>query len=147
MPTSYYQIAGIHGRPYAPWNAVQPASGNTSPGYCMHVLNLFLVWHRPFVALFEQTLHEHMVDVVNEFPAGAQRQRYASAISSWRLPYWDWAMQPPAGEGVLPASVQSPTISVTLPNGTHTIHNPLYSYQFHPVSKADFYYDPVSTSR
>ena len=35
-----------------------------------------------------------------------------------------------------------------MPNGTSTIANPLYAFAFHPVSKADFYYDPwVSSSR
>lgn len=141
--TSYYQIAGIHGRPYIPWDDVAPAPGVTYPGYCMHVLNLFLSWHRPYLALFEQTLFEHMVDAVNEFPRGSQRQRYASAVLSWRFPYWDWAAPPPSGQSVWPASLQSPTVDVTMPNGTNTIPNPLYSYQFHPVSTSDFYYSPV----
>lgn len=142
--TSYYQIAGIHGRPFIPWDDVPPADGVNSPGYCMHVLNLFLSWHRPFLALFEQSLFEHMVDAVNEFPRGAQRQRYASAALSWRFPFWDWAAAPPAGESVWPVSLQLPTVDVTMPNGTNTIPNPLYSYQFHPVSASDFYYSPVS---
>lgn len=142
--TSYYQIAGIHGRPYIPWDDVPSAAGVDSPGYCMHVLNLFLAWHRPYLALFEQTLYQHIVEAVNEFPPGAQRQRYAAAALSWRFPYWDWAAPPPDGEGAFPPSLQSRTITVTTPNGTHDIPNPLYSYQFHPVSVKDFYFNPVS---
>lgn len=145
--TSYYQIAGIHGRPYSPWDDVQPFPGNNNPGYCAHVLNIFLSWHRPYLALFEQTLFEHIIDAVNDFPRGAQRQRYASAALSWRFPYWDWAAPPPSGESVYPSSMQSPTVNVTTANGTATIPNPLYSYQFHPISSSDFYYSPVSVER
>lgn len=83
---SYYQIAGIHGRPYVPWDDSPPKSGLDSPGYCMHVLNLFLAWHRAYLALFEQTLYQHIIDAVNDFPAGATRQRYATAALSWRFP-------------------------------------------------------------
>ena len=140
---SYYQIAGIHGRPYTAWDGVPPAPGVQGPGYCNHLLNLFLAWHRAYLALFEQTLYQHIVETVNEFPAGAQRQRYAAAALSWRFPYWDWAAPPADGESVYPASMQSPTINVTTPNGTAMIHNPLYSYKFHPVSQEDFYFNPV----
>lgn len=140
---SYYQIAGIHGRPYVPWNDSPPKAGVTSPGYCMHILNLFLAWHRAYLALFEQTLYQHIIDAVNDFPAGAQRQRYATAALSWRFPYWDWAATPADGK-TFPASIQSPTINVTMPNGSAQIANPLYSYHFHPVRQDDFYYDPVS---
>lgn len=35
--TSYYQIAGIHGRPYNAWDGVPSAPGQDSPGYCSHV--------------------------------------------------------------------------------------------------------------
>ena len=143
---SYYQIAGIHGRPYVPWDDVPAAEGISSPGYCMHLLNLFLVWHRAYIALFEQTLYKHIVDAVNEFPA-SQRQRYASAVLSWRFPYWDWAVPSPSGQSAFPTSLSSSTISVTMPNGTATIPNPLYSYHFHPVTQKDFYYNPVSTKQ
>ena len=142
--TSYYQIAGIHGRPYIPWDNVPSAEGIDSPGYCTHVLNLFLAWHRPYLALYEQTLYTHIIAAVNSFPAGAQRQRYTAAALVWRFPYWDWAAAPPDGESVFPASVQSPTVNVTTPNGTASIPNPLFSYQFHPVSASDFYFNPVN---
>lgn len=141
--TSYYQIAGIHGRPYIPWDDVPPAQGQSSPGYCTHVSNVFLPWHRPYLALFEQELFQHIIDAVNEFPTGAQRQKYAAAALTWRWPYWDWAAPPPEGEGVYPWSLQAPTVNVTKPNGTEEIRNPLFSYRFHPVSVEDFYFNPV----
>ena len=48
---SWFQIAGIHGRPYTAWDNVR-GNGNAS-GYCTHSSILFLPWHRPYLALFE----------------------------------------------------------------------------------------------
>lgn len=48
---SWYQIAGIHGRPYKPWDNVT-GNGNMA-GYCTHSSILFLPWHRPYIALYE----------------------------------------------------------------------------------------------
>ncbi|KAI7302472.1 Di-copper centre-containing protein [Hortaea werneckii] len=142
---SYYQVAGIHGRPYSPWDGVQPGKGIDYPGYCIHVSNVFLPWHRPYLALYEQTLHQHIIAAVNEFPAGAIRQKYASAALAWRMPYWDWAATPPDGKSIWPSSVKRPTVKVQMPNGTTTIPNPLYSYRFHPVGSDDFYYNPFGS--
>jgi tyrosinase len=91
----------------------------------------------------QQILYSHIVSVVNEFPAGPIRSRYALAAMSWRHPYWDWAAEPSDGKSVLPTSMTSKTVTVTMPNGTSTIDNPLYAYRFHQVSQEDFYYDPV----
>jgi tyrosinase len=72
------------------------------------------------------------------------RTRYAQAAMSWRHPYWDWAAEPADGKSVLPTSMTSQTVTVTMPNGTSTIDNPLYAYLFHQVSQEDFYYYPVN---
>ncbi|KAK1079772.1 hypothetical protein LTR48_008002 [Friedmanniomyces endolithicus] len=138
-------MVGIHGRPYSSWDGAGPAPDVYSPGYCAHVSNVFLTWHRPYLLLFEQTLYQHIVDAVNEFPAGAVRQRYASVALSFRLPFWDWAATPPPGQSVYPTSVTSPNVTVTTPNGTATIANPLYAYNFHPVTHSDFYFDPFAS--
>ena len=50
---SYYQIAGIHGVPWIEWNDVMPKPGSEDTGYCTHVSELFLTWHRPYLALYE----------------------------------------------------------------------------------------------
>jgi len=49
-PMSYYQIAGIHGRPYVPWddNPIKHPGGN-----CPHRHPLFGSWHRPYLAVYE----------------------------------------------------------------------------------------------
>ena len=76
-----------------------------------------------------------MQEVVNDFPTGPDRDRYSSAASDFRIPYWDWAATPPDGQSVFPDAVSAPTVTVNAPNGTATIDNPLYSYKFHPNSK------------
>jgi tyrosinase len=68
------------------------------------------------------------------WPEGAMRDQYVIAAANFRIPYWDWAAVPPAGESVLPYSVGgSPTVSVNGPNGLQVILNPLFSYQFKPL--------------
>lgn len=133
----------IHGRPYGVWDNVR--GKNNEPGYCAHISNLFLPWHRPYLALYEQALYEHIIDAVNDFPAGVVRQRYLSAARSWRMPFWDWAALPEPGKSVYPSSVNSPTVVVTMPDGNRTIDNPLYSYKFHPLVSTDMFFDPFTS--
>ncbi len=66
-----------------------------------------------------------------------------NAAASLRLPYWDWAMDPPAGQNDVPDSIAQPSIQVITPNGTQTIPNPLYQYTFHPIDPG-MMYEPVS---
>ena len=49
---SWYQVMGIHGVPFKPWDNVANSSDG-SGGYCTHASNLFPTWHRPYVALYE----------------------------------------------------------------------------------------------
>lgn len=139
---SYFFSTAIHGRPFGIFDNVGPSPGTDQNGYCTHVSNLFLPWHRPYLALFEQLLFEHMVDCANEFPAGDDRDRYSQAASLVRLPYWDWAVKPESGD-VLPDIVQQPSVQVSTPNGTQTIENPLFSYKFEDGSMEELSFDPV----
>lgn len=109
-------------------------------GYCPHASNMFGPWHRPYLALFEQILHGHALDIAKEHPAGEARDKALETASKVRLPYWDWAMDPPSSkEGCMPASLRRPTVNVTFPNGTKSsIANPLYRYDFHPLVYDDF---------
>jgi tyrosinase len=50
---SWYQIGGIHGEPFVPWDNVQSVPGNDQNGYCPHSSIIFPTWHRPYLALFE----------------------------------------------------------------------------------------------
>jgi tyrosinase len=137
-------LAGIHGRPYVPWDGVNAGPGLPGyPGFCHHVSNLLLSWHRPYLALYEQVLYQHILEAVNEFPEGELRQRYATAALTWRVPYWDWAAPPQSGQSVYASVLAAPTVQVTTPSGVTEIANPLFSYKFHPVSAKDFYWQPV----
>lgn len=140
---SYYQIAGIHGVPNIPWDGVQanPASGG-AVGYCTHSSILFPTWHRAYLALFEQNFFYAVENVVMSFTDQDSRWRYYVAALSLRIPYWDWAAPPPSGQSILPDSITAPTVVVNTPNGTQTIANPLYNYNFHPLNGNDMIYDP-----
>jgi len=52
-PLSFFQIGGIHGLPYKPWNGIKGAEDRTWGGYCTHGSVLFPTWHRPYVLLYE----------------------------------------------------------------------------------------------
>lgn len=82
--------------------------------------------------------------VVNSFPAGATRNRYAAAAKTLRMPYWDWAMAPTNGVDDVPTLIRDQTVSVVTPSGTQTIANPLYSYKFNPLRPNDMLGSPVS---
>lgn len=157
---SYFSISGIHGLPHAPWNNIAGNQGSANPGYCTHASNLFLPWHRPYLALYEvsltrkpcqgnisnsakQVLVSHAQAAANEFPPGPARDRYLTAAGALRLPYWDWASSPPTGEQVTPMQLTAPMIQVITPNGTQTTDNPLYSYRFDPAHRQTLQYPPV----
>ncbi|KAI0482999.1 hypothetical protein GGR56DRAFT_219398 [Xylariaceae sp. FL0804] len=137
-PFSYYQIAGIHGSPGASWGNVEAVPGSDGLGYCQHVSIIFPTWHRPYIALYEQTLYNIMQYIASLYPPD-QLARFTQAASSFRLPYWDWAATPPEGDSVLPLSVGgSSNVTVSGPNGVQLIANPLYSYSFKPLINTTF---------
>jgi len=126
-PRSYYQISGIHGRPFIPWN--EPGPLKNIAGYCPHRSVLFGTWHRPYLALYEQALYANAKEVVASFPSG-QRQKWEDALKGLRMPYFDWAQEPTTSGENIPKVIRDRNISVTKPSGKVTIKNPLYSYSF-----------------
>ncbi|KAK2609426.1 hypothetical protein N8I77_002923 [Diaporthe amygdali] len=129
--TSYFQVSGVHGVPYVPWQKDPTAEAATNVGYCTHRSVLFIPWHRPYLMLYEQIIFAYALDIAAKAP-GSVGDEYMAALSDVRLPYWDWASDPH-----LPAVTMSPDITLTVPGtkpGTkeslHLPHNPLYSYQF-----------------
>ncbi|KAI1120171.1 tyrosinase [Nemania abortiva] len=88
---SYFQIAGIHGYPYIPWDEPSTTQKEIGrKGYCVHANNLFPPWHRPYMLLYEQRLYEIMVnEIIPKYPA--YKDKYLEAARTWRLPFWDWA--------------------------------------------------------
>ncbi|QDS78173.1 hypothetical protein FKW77_005300 [Venturia effusa] len=130
---SYFQLAGIHGVPSSDWDGVTGVPNPMSAGWCTHASNLFLSWHRPYLALYEQVVAKHAMDAASEF-TGADRDRYVTAAQNLRIPYWDWARPVSPGEHAVPDSMSSSGIVVNTPQQSQvTIQNPLYSYRFQPV--------------
>lgn len=108
-------------------------TGPYNLGYCPHGSVLFPVWHRPYLALFEQTLWNSAQKIASTYP-DSQRARYEAAASTFRMPYWDWA-----SNATMPDTFNQPTISINTPSGAQSVSNPLYSYTFHPQPPpADF---------
>ncbi|KAJ3555445.1 hypothetical protein NM688_g2574 [Phlebia brevispora] len=130
---SWFQIGGIHGQPYVDWDGskgIKPEKGQWE-GYCTHASILFPTWHRLYVALIEQAVHECMKKVLAEFPQDKQAA-LKPAVDHWRYPYWDWALvKPGTTELVVPELLRLEKIDVQRPNGvTQKIDNPMYRYQF-----------------
>ncbi|KAH7061712.1 hypothetical protein BKA63DRAFT_573421 [Paraphoma chrysanthemicola] len=134
-PLSYYGLASIHGRPFRTWgNAPGLDHKIGTSGYCPHNNILFLGWHRPYLALFEEQLYKGVHWFAERAPED-QLERYRSAANEFRMPYWDWAK----GDSGVPDFFTWEYISVTRPDGTSdNIWNPLYTYYFHPVIPDDF---------
>lgn len=124
---SYYQICGVHGRPFMTWNN-QGALLN-SAGYCPHGNNMFGTWHRPYLSVYEQAVYMNAQEVVAQFPAD-QQPRWRNALVGLRIPYFDWAMEPPNGGPAVPTAIRDRTVSVIKPSGQVTIANPLYAYSW-----------------
>jgi len=65
---SFFQVAGIHGLPYIPWDDAtgEPFDPNTQwGGYCTHGSVLFPTWHRPYVMLYEVGLMTILLSELN----------------------------------------------------------------------------------
>lgn len=45
-PLSFYQISGIHGVPFIPWQETTSPTQDPNRGYCTHGSALFATWHR-----------------------------------------------------------------------------------------------------
>ncbi|KAG0650056.1 Polyphenol oxidase 1 [Hyphodiscus hymeniophilus] len=129
---SWYQYAGIHGRPYIPWDNVQQGKGTPLIGYCTHGSVLFPTWHRPLLAGLEQILAGHAQSIAATYPLSV-RSQYQTAATNFRLPYWDWATN-----ATIPDVVSSQHVTVNTPTGSQTLTNPLWGYKFPPLTSAQF---------
>lgn len=139
--TSFYQVAGIHGRPVVSWDGLPPwtTGPEANYGYCPHGGHLFTMWHRPYLMLYEKLLHEQALAIVNGISDNTVKAKWRTAASKLRLPYWDWALKTPSGEHNMPTSIADDTITITYPNNTvRSIANPLRKYTFHPLIPSDF---------
>jgi len=123
-------ILGVHGFPQVEWDGVKGIPNPQYPGYADHTSILFLPWHRPYLAAYEQILQQNAIQIANEYPPNLSQQ-YKDAANIFRIPYWDWA-----NSATMPESITTPNITITGPNGQGSIKNPLASYNFHPIPSA-----------
>jgi len=135
LGTSHYQIGGIHGFPFAPWegSGSQPVNGAPTNfnwnGYCTHGSVLFPTWHRPYLALFEQVLSTTAHDIAKGYP---DKARWTAAADKLRLPFWDWVLRPVPPPEVL----ELKTVNILMPDGKKSpVNNPLVSYNFGGMEK------------
>lgn len=139
--TSYYQIAGIHGMPYKPWDGVAGRAGweGGFGGYCTHSSILFATWHRPFLALLEQSLYSAIQGIAQGYPPDI-RAKYVDEAKKFRLPYFDWSARVQQGAPYWPAEISSSRIRVQDVDGKmKTMDNPLYSYSFAGIPAGDIH--------
>ncbi|TFY82262.1 hypothetical protein EWM64_g1750 [Hericium alpestre] len=128
--TSFFQIGGIHGLPYVPWDGSgeQPVSTQGWEGYCTHGSVLFPTWHRPYMMLYEQVLQSHAKDIAKKYTV--DQGRWAQAAANLRQPYWDWASNavPP------PEVISEQQVTIVGFDGKKVkVDNPLIRYKFHPI--------------
>eukprot|EP00249_Psilotum_nudum_P025305 c29652_g1_i1 orf=408-2474(+) len=145
-PWSFFQIAGIHGFPFEPYDGVIsdwepiPLKKATTwgsswwGGYCHHATALFPTWHRPYMLLIEQSVIRQ-AKLLAEDPrmvGSEERQLVADVADELRFPYWDWGDQSTASQGV-PDIFTSTEIKLAykwkdLASGAAAIPNPLKSF-------------------
>ncbi|KAI0357534.1 tyrosinase [Trametes cingulata] len=130
-PASFFQLAGIHGLPYTPWDGVGEDSPAEVAGYCTHGQVLFPTWHRPYVSLYEQILQKHAIRISRTYIDDGCCWR--KAAQDLRQPYWDWAKDalPP------PEVISMERVMITTPDGRRSsVQNPLMRYRFHNIDSS-----------
>ncbi|KAJ7528377.1 hypothetical protein O6H91_15G000900 [Diphasiastrum complanatum] len=95
---SFYQIAGIHGLPYEPYDgdtaSIWEETGGDKwwGGYCQHGSPLFPTWHRPYVMLLEQSvIRQAKLLAETAFGDPDEKKAVEAIADQLRFPFWDWA--------------------------------------------------------
>lgn len=98
---SWWQIAGVHGRPFTSWNGRGPGAPGTQgqlfpqftgTGYCTHGSTLFPTWHRPYLAYFEEILWASAYLEIQVVKDPEEKKLWEDALEQFRIPYWDWGL-------------------------------------------------------
>lgn len=103
-PKSFFQVAGIHGLPYVPYDHLpqdtlsdhyKEGAKDWFGGYCHHGDILFPTWHRPYMILMERLVYEEAGKIVDSWKdldlSPEELKVYQDAAKKIRMPYWDWA--------------------------------------------------------
>jgi tyrosinase len=127
---SFFQIGGIHGLPYIPWDGsgTKPVDTDGWEGYCTHGSVLFPTFHRPYVLLLEQAIQKAAINIAATYTVN--KDQYENAAKNLRQPYWDWAQNP-----IPPPEVISlDEVTIINPSGQQVlVPNPFRRYTFHPI--------------
>lgn len=112
----------------------QNTKGHLSPSYVDSTVDRFK----------QNVLYDVIQEIASLWSNEEDKNRYQAAAAAFRIPYWDWAADPPEGESVLPRSTwESQVIDADGPNGVQQISNPLFAYNFHPLDTKGFPFSPV----
>ncbi|KAF1845111.1 tyrosinase [Cucurbitaria berberidis CBS 394.84] len=135
---SYYQVASIHGAPFKEWDGVTGQADQEMMGYCPHTSSMFGPWHRPYLALFEQILHDRSLEIANEHPAGQARIKAVELANRIRLPEfqfknWNHTIRYPLNGFAVNATSRDDEVNVRVgkqqPNLRSTLYKLLTTYQ------------------
>ncbi|KAK6357742.1 hypothetical protein TWF718_002050 [Orbilia javanica] len=137
---SWWQLAGIHGRPFISWNGRAPGAPSsalksefTGTGYCTHGSTLFPTWHRPYLAYVEEVLWMSAYwEIQSKVKDAKEKAQWEKALEQLRLPYWDWA----TNGGSFPDQIAGNTHTFRFYPGESNKNlwpkweNPLYTFRF-----------------
>ncbi|MCJ1396995.1 hypothetical protein MMC11_000187 [Xylographa trunciseda] len=86
------------------------------------------IWHyTKSVDTFKQLLHANARSIAATYNS-SNGATYRAAAETFRIPYWDWSLNP-----TMPSLVNVATITITTPTGVQDVTNPLYNYTFDPL--------------
>ncbi|KAJ3565570.1 hypothetical protein NP233_g7549 [Leucocoprinus birnbaumii] len=137
---SFFQVAGIHGLPFIEWAKERPSVNANQAGYCTHGQPLFPTWHRPYVALYEQTLQGAAIEAAKKFTV--DKEAWAQAAKDIRQPFWDWGFQFVPPDEV----IKNEQIQIVDYNGQKvSVPNPILRYHFHPIDPSFSRYRDFNT--
>lgn len=138
-PRSFFAIAGIHGLPYEAYNSSTAPDFNWTPelaqpqwgGYCHHGDVLFPTWHRAYMLQIENSIREQAASIARKYKDDNLKKDYLEAANRLRFPFWDWAAEVTATEGI-PDVFTNKTLTVNMPpyNLPAPVANPMRAFSF-----------------
>ncbi|KAK6362601.1 hypothetical protein TWF730_000058 [Orbilia blumenaviensis] len=135
---SWWQLAGVHGRPFVDWNGRRPGvkgsdlrADSVGTGYCTHGSTLFPTWHRPYLAYVEEVLWASAYWEIQYEKDPKEKAQWELALEQLRFPYWDWAL----GNADLPPQIRYSGHTFRFFPGRKSAdfpqwENPLYTFKF-----------------
>jgi tyrosinase len=71
-------------------------------------------------------LTQYFPFILKDYQGTEAGQTLSNAATTWRFPYWDWALNPS-----IPDEIANPSVNILMPNGEMSaVQNPLHHYEF-----------------